>query len=288
MPQRKANPTRTAAESDRRVFFLTGCAGGIGSLLARHLLERQDRVVLTDLDATRVRRAVGISPQEREGALVLALDVRSPKAWEAAFRRAVRHFGRVDVLCNIAGFLRPGHIWNTTPEDIALHLDVNVRGVTLGTRIASIHMIERGSGHIINIASLAGLSPVPGLTLYAASKFAVRGLSLSAHEELADRGVALTVVCPGAVRTPMLKLQETYAEAALTFSGPQLEPEQVVAAILDAVERRPREVTLPASFGLTARIVGAFPGLGRLFKGILLRRGRAAQAKALIASRPTS
>ena len=82
-------------------------------------------------------------------------------------------------------------------------------------------MIPLGSGHIVNIASLASLVPSPGLALYSASKYAVRAFSLAAAEELREHGVAVTTVCPDAVRTAMLDKQLDYPEAALTFTAPR-------------------------------------------------------------------
>jgi 3-oxoacyl-[acyl-carrier protein] reductase len=107
----------------------------------------------------------------------------------------------------------------------------------------------------------------------------VRAYSIAAAQELRDRGVAITVVCPDAVRTPMLDLQRDYEQAAMTFSGPRvLEPEEVVRAILeDAVPRRPLELYLPAHRGWMARMADLMPRTALLIEPLLRKRGRAKQ-----------
>src|SRR5205823_4569252 len=110
-------------------------------------------------------------------------------------------------------------------------------------------------GHIINIASMAALAPIPGISLYSASKYAVRGFSLAAAQELRAHGVYVTVVCPDAVQTPMLDAQLAHDEAAATFSGPRLlTVEEVGRAIIgQGLARRPLEIYLPPSRGWLAR-----------------------------------
>lgn len=262
-------------------FFITGCASGIGRHAADVLLAAGHRVFATDLRLAPLQDFAAARPWPRDRAHCRALDVRDPAAWEAVFGEAVRVMGAVDVLLNIAGYLQPAYTLDLDPADVDRHFDVNVKGVIHGTRIAARHMVERGRGHIVNIASIAGLVPVPGLTLYSASKYAVRAFSIAAAQELRPRGVALTVVCPDAVRTPMLDLQLDYREAELTFSGGRLlTPDDVVRAIVDEVlPRRPLLLALPRSRALLARIADLFPGTARWLEPLLRRIGRARQRR---------
>ncbi len=120
--------------------------------------------------------------------------------------------------------MRPGHTPELLDGDVELQIGVNLKGVIYGTREAARLMLRQPDlarrGHIVNIASLAALAPIPGLTVYSATKYAVRAFSLAAAEELRPLGIAVTVVCPDAVKTPMLDLQVGYEEAALTFTAP--------------------------------------------------------------------
>lgn len=263
------------------VFFLTGAASGIGRHLTQAIARRGHRVLAADVAAEALERARREDAWPDAQVKTAVLDVRDEAAWRAGLSLALSTFGHVDVLLNVAGALRPGHVWETTAADVDLHLDVNVKGVVHGMRIVGGHFLERGRGHIVNFGSLASLAPVPGLTLYSASKFAVRGLSLAAGQELGDRGVAVSLVMPDAVATPMLDLQVDYAQAALTFSGS--EPLTVVDVERALFERvlveRPVELAIPWSRGMLARVANAVPESTQLLRPMLERKGLSAQAK---------
>ena len=131
----------------------------------------------------------------------------------------------------------------------------------LGTQTAARQMVRQGSGHIVNISSMAGIAPIPGIASYTASKFAVRGFSLAVAHELRPHGVSVSCVCPDAVETPMLELQMSHAAAALTFTAKRfLTVEDVGRAVFDHVlPRRPLEVTLPRRRGWLAKLTSLWP-----------------------------
>ena len=113
---------------------------------------------------------------------------------------------------------------------------------------------ENGRGHIINLASMAGIAPVPGMSIYSASKFALRGYSLTIAHELKQYGVSMAVICPSGADTPLVEPYKHKAQAALIFIAPLLTTEQVVDAIVNrALLKRPTEITLPRARGLMAR-----------------------------------
>ncbi len=175
---------------------------------------------------------------------------------------------------NVAGYIRPGRAQNVEVEDVDRHFDINVKGVVFGTRAAARVMIEQGGGHIINIASLASLAPVPGISLYSASKYAVRAFSLAAAEDLLRHNIAVTVVCPDAVATPMLDKQLSYSEAALTFTGRVLTVEDLSQLILGRVlKKRPLLVALPRWRGWLARIGDLSPRMARSLASIMRKQG---------------
>ncbi|HEY0135671.1 MAG TPA: SDR family NAD(P)-dependent oxidoreductase [Nannocystis sp.] len=262
-------------------FFITGCASGIGRHLADVLLAAGHQVFATDLDEPALRAHAEASAWPIARAHTRRLDVTDAAAWEVVFAEAARVMGKVDVLINVAGYLLPGYIADTDAAAVDRHLDVNTKGTIFGTQVAARHMLARRRGHIINIASLAALAPVPGIGLYSASKYAVRGFSLAAAQELRPWGVAVTVVCPDAVQTPMLDLQVGYREAAMTFSGDRiLTVEDIADAVVQRVlPRRPLEVHLPRSRALLARLADLFPGTALWLRPWLEARGRARQAQ---------
>lgn len=246
-------------------FLLTGSASGIGKHLTAVLLRQGHRVVATDVNVDAIE-----APEKHR------LDVRDPEAWERVLDAA----GDVDVLMNIAGYLRPGWVPEARPEDIHMQLDVNVKGVMFGTRAAARRMAARGRGHILNFASLAALAPIPGIAVYSASKYAVRGFSLAAAQELRPRGVYVTVICPDAVQTPMLEREKDFEEAAMTFSAPRiLSIQDVERAVMRALAKKPLEVFIPRRRGCLARLADVFPRLTFWLGGRLRRRGLERQAE---------
>jgi NAD(P)-dependent dehydrogenase (short-subunit alcohol dehydrogenase family) len=263
-------------------MFITGCASGIGAHLATALARRGHRIVATDINEVGLAAQSAGARWDDSQVRIQPLDVRSETDWESSLDFAERVFGPIEVLMNVAGYLKPGYCHEIDIPSVRLALDVNVLGTILGTRAVAQRMVPRGTGHIVNIGSLASLAAVPGLCVYSASKFAVRGFTLAAAQELAPRGVRVSLVMPDAVATPMLDLQENYDEAALTFSGKRaLTVEDIERVIVDEVlTRKPLEVTIPLSRGYLARIANVLPQTARLLGPTLARKGRRAQAKA--------
>ena len=266
-----------------RHHLITGCASGIGFELARTLLARGDAVMACDIN-TAPMQALGSYAVAPDRLQLRALDVRDPAQWEQTMKAATQLWPRVDTVMNLAGILRPGFAADITPADVDLHFDVNTKGVVHGTQAALCVMRnqpdENGRGHIINMASMSALTGVPGVALYSASKFAVRGYSLSIVHELRRQGIWLSVVNPGAVATPLVEPYKHQAQAAMLFIAPLLTVEKLVQQIVDRVlVRRPIELTLPAPRGLLAKLAGSFPSIASLLVESMTRTGLRNQAK---------
>ncbi|MFU8806670.1 MAG: SDR family oxidoreductase [Bradymonadaceae bacterium] len=264
-----------------KVMVLTGCASGIGCHLARVLAEDGHRLVCTDINIDALEACAEANGWDHSKVLVRKLDVRQPLEWKQTLDEAVKRFGRIDVLMNVAGYLRPGYVHKISPGEVDMHMDVNVKGTIFGTQAAAAQMVKQGSGHIINVGSLASLAPVAGLSLYSASKFAVRGFTLAVAQELREHGVYVTLVLPDAVETPMLDLQADFEEAALTFSGTApLTLKDIEEVILDNVlKNRPLEVTLPFGRGALARLATCLPDVSMWVAPVLRKKGIAAQQR---------
>jgi len=232
-------------------------------------------MILVDLDAGKLETL----SQESKIVTWVDGDVAQESTWLLVVEKAKEMGLPISHLINCAGVIRPGFLEGYALEDIDYHLNCNAKGTILGTTLIGREMKNQGFGHILNISSLAGLVPVSGLSLYAASKFAVRGFSLSVAAELKKYGVWVSVICPDLVNTPMLDLQLGYPEEAkLTFSGPKrvLEAEDVVRAILGVMERPRVLVCIPESRGLLAKIAGTWPWIGELFRKSLEKKGEKA------------
>ncbi|RYZ89972.1 MAG: SDR family oxidoreductase [Moraxellaceae bacterium] len=244
-----------------KIFIVTGAASGIGFALADQLLKRNERVCACDINTQALEKLLQL--HGNSNLLIQKLDVRDFAEWNHVITQVLQRWTRIDVLCNVAGVLRENWVSDSTEADVHLHFDINVKGTIFGTQAVLQTMLAQQQGHIINIASLAALSPVPGLALYSASKFAVRGYSLAAAMELASQGIAVTTICPDAVQTPMLDQQKGKEQAALTFSGSRaLTTQEVVDAILGPVlNDQPIEIILPPLRGVIAKVANAFPAI---------------------------
>ena len=242
-----------------RIAIVTGAASGIGQALAAALVARGDTVVVADADKDGAERTAGdLSERGPGAATAVAVDVRDADAVQALVDQTRDTYGRLDLMVNNAGI----GIGGETRELLLAHwdrvIDVNLRGVVHGVHAAYPVMVERGSGHIVNTASLAGLLPSPGATAYAMTKHGVVGLSLSLRAEAAQHGVRVTAVCPGVVDTPILDkggpddlpkpVMVGHAREFFRHVQPRFyAPDQLAQDILRGIDRNTALVIAPTS-----------------------------------------
>ena len=260
-------------------YFMTGCASGIGRHVAGLLLKRGDRVYATDVNLEALKTCAVEDQWPEERSRCDQLDVRNREDWETVFARAAEVFGRIDVCMNIAGVMLAGWVHEQPAHDVDLQIDINTKGVIWGTQIAARHMMKHGGGHIINISSMAGIASIPGIAVYTASKHAVRGFSLASAFELKPHGIAVTVVCPDAIKTPLLEQSARHEAGAVVFSGSRLLTlEEIGQVILHRVlVRRELEVAIPWRRGLLARLGNLLPWSSHKLLVKLQKIGRAHQ-----------
>ncbi|MDH3199357.1 MAG: SDR family oxidoreductase [Myxococcales bacterium] len=224
-----------------KVAIITGSAQGIGKALAEELGDRGCYLVLADINGALLEKVA--SDLRAAGADVEAtkVDVRDPRQVEVLIRGAFQELGRIDYLFNNAGINVLAELLDTSLGDWNRLIDVNLRGVVHGVHAAYPLMCEQGFGHIINIASVAGLAPTPAEGAYAATKHAVVGLSTTLRIEAAAFGIKVSVVCPGAVDTPILHASKhvKFDSDAITELSPEkpMAPRQAARLILRGVER---------------------------------------------------
>lgn len=264
--------------ADRAGAVVTGAGRGLGRLIAAALVERGHQVLVTDVDEAAARSA---ATELGPGVSWAVVDVRDASQVAAARDRSVAEAGRLDVWVNNAGVLVTGPAWEQAPEVRRLMLEVNALGTVNGT-VAAIEAMRGTGGHIVNVVSLAGLTPVPGEAVYAASKHAAIGFSLSTLADLrlaGLTGIDISCVCPDGIWTPMLHDKLDDPASALSFSGKLLGPEEVVAAVRQVLDR-PRPVTaVPRRRGVQVRLADAFPRLGLRALPLAVARGRRVQRR---------
>jgi NAD(P)-dependent dehydrogenase (short-subunit alcohol dehydrogenase family) len=190
--------TRNGARQTDRVWFVTGASRGFGWAIGRAVLDRGHRLVAATRTPDAVQELVQTQP---ERALAIALDVTDAAACRAAFSDAVARFGQVDVVVNNAGYGHVGAVEELSDAELRAQLDVNLFGVINVTRAALPHLRRQRSGHFVQMSSLNGVEGLAGAGYYAASKFAIEGLSESLADEVASLGIRVTIVEPGPHRT---------------------------------------------------------------------------------------
>lgn len=241
-----ARPPRSLA---RKVVFITGAARGIGRATAVALVAEGARVVLADLDGELAAKAAVEVGAER----AIAVDVTDHAAFSAAMDEAERAVGPLDVLINNAGVMPIGRFADDTDLTAYRAFEINVFAVMHGTRDAVRRMTPRGHGHIVNIASMAGVVPIPGGAIYAASKHAVVGFCESLWWELRGSGIDLSYVLPSLVNT------ELAAGMKRTRAANVIEPEEVAAQVVDTLKSPRLAVFAPRSMGPITKVSGLLP-----------------------------
>jgi short-subunit dehydrogenase len=229
---------------------VTGGARGIGRATADRFARAGARVAIGDLDGD-LAHTVADELAQAQGCVAVggALDVADPESW-TAFLAAL---GPVDVLVNNAGVMPLGPILDEPVAVQRAMVDVNVHGVINGTKAVGPAMVERGRGHIVNVASAVGRAGAAGGATYSASKFAVVGFSEATRLEFRPHGVDVTVVLPTIVQT------ELSAGVPSARGVKRVTPEQVAAVIVDAVRKPRPELWVPTwTRGLT-RTTGMLP-----------------------------
>lgn len=187
-----------------KIAFVTGGASGIGAALTTKLVDGGAEVWIADRQIGPAQELVQRLNSGGGKAHAIELDVRSYPSFERAVAEAVQESGRIDYLFNNAGIGIGGEIDSYTLDDWNDVFDVNLRGVVHGIQAVYPIMIRQRSGHIVNTASMAGLVAVPGEASYTASKHAVVALSKALRLEAERHGIKVSVLCPGAIRTPIL------------------------------------------------------------------------------------
>lgn len=181
--------------------IVTGAGSGIGAALCRALDLAGAHVLCTDVDGDAAERtASSLSSRARAS----CLDVTDAGAVQAAVDDVVGRCGRLDLMFNNAGIVWGGDTELLTLDQWNTIIDINIRGVVHGVAAAYPQMLRQGHGHIVNTASMAGLTAAGQVTSYVATKHAVVGLSMALRSEAVPRGVGVLVVCPAAVETPIL------------------------------------------------------------------------------------
>jgi NAD(P)-dependent dehydrogenase (short-subunit alcohol dehydrogenase family) len=278
-----------ASSVSRKVAFITGGASGIGAALAAELVRQGGEVWIAD---RQIGEAQELAQQLNEAggqAHAIELDVRSYPDFERAVGEAVLHSGRIDYLFNNAGIGVAGEIDSYALEDWDDVFDVNVRGVVHGIQAIYPIMIRQRGGHIVNTASMSGLVATASQASYSATKHAIVSISKTLRVEAERHGVQVSVLCPGAVRTPAItggKYGRThrYRDEGLrdmAERGRPITPEKFAKRAIRAVLRGDAIIVIPTWWRAWWYLERLSPTLSMRFaKFVMLKPMRAIETNA--------
>ncbi|MFC4061275.1 SDR family NAD(P)-dependent oxidoreductase [Planomonospora corallina] len=258
---------------------MTGGASGIGRAVCRELSRRGAYVVAADVDGAGAERTA-----KEFGCASAELDVTDARAVRDLVTRVRGEHGRLDFMFNNAGIAVGGTTDELTLEHWDRTIDVNLRGVVHGVHAAYPVMVEQGFGHIVNTASLAGLTPAPLMLPYTATKHAVVGLSLALRAEARAHGVRVSVVCPGFTDTPLLDhanpglpgtaVSEGARQAAIGIQRRLYSVDALAGDIIRGVARDRALIVAPASGRLAWRGARLAPSAAVRVAALAVRRLR--------------
>ena len=258
-----------------RTVLVTGASSGVGEAAARQFAAEGARVLLVARTASALD---AIAKEIGERAIAIPIDVSDAEQVQSLVDRVLYDVGDLHVLVNNAAFNHRGELLDADPTALAHIVDVNLKAPILLTRAFLPHLVKHAKANVVNVASIAGQVPLPGEATYSATKFGLRGFSMSIAEELRETSVRVSLVSPGPIDTGFLT-DDIDAVPDLVFSQPMSTAEEVAQAVLDCADDGRLERTLPRLSGTLATAGYLMPDLPRLLRPILESQGRRAKAK---------
>ncbi|WP_040167332.1 SDR family NAD(P)-dependent oxidoreductase [Microbacterium gorillae] len=247
------------ARLDGKVAFVTGAAGGIGSATVARLLEEGARVAAADLDPDRVAEVLGDAPYDPDRLVAIRCDVADAAQVESAIAQALETFGRLDILCNIAGgsSTNDGRVTEAPVEEFWRVLGVDLFGTFAVSKYGIPALIAVGGGSVVNLTSVAAIAPLPDRNCYAAAKGGVVSLTRAMAYDYGADGIRVNAIAPGTTLTPRVAAYSHTDEAkrlAARHLVGELDPVDVANAIVFLASDEARKITgqiLPVDGGLT-------------------------------------
>ena len=254
-----------------KTVIITGASAGVGAAAARKFADAGAKLMLV-ARSKRNLEAVAEELRDKTRVEIFAMDVSDPEACVNLFKKTQFEFGHVDILINNAGIHERGPAESVSADDLGRMIDVNLKAPVMLSRIALPYLREAEGGAIINVGSLAGRSPVPNSAAYSAAKSGLRAFTYALFEELRGSDIKVAVVSPGPIDTGFTM---SYLDVVsdLTLSQPISTAEEVAQVIIDLCGNEQREKSMPAFSGFLTTVNYLLPGIGRLIRPMLERKG---------------
>ena len=255
-----------------KTVIVTGGSEGVGAATARAFASRGANLVLV----ARTRKNLELIANELSRITrvqVVPMDVSDAEACANLLKKAAFEFGAIHVLVNNAGYHARGPVESVGADELGRMVDVNLKAPIILSRMAIPYLREAGQGAIINVASLAGRTPVPGAATYSATKFGLRAFTFAVAEELVGTDIKLAVLSPGPIDTGFI-MDNIDIVTDLTFSQPLSTAEQCAEEILLLCSNDRRERSMPPISGFLTLLTYLFPAIGRAMRPVLEKKGR--------------
>ncbi|WNS43360.1 SDR family oxidoreductase [Paenibacillus sp. MMS20-IR301] len=241
-----------------KVVVITGASSGIGALTAQMLSQRGAIPILLARSEDRLQETAAGIPGEYG---LFVCDVTDEAAVDGVFKSIVARYGRIDILLNNAGYGKFAGFTEMESGEFADMMDVNYMGIVRCTKAVVPHMLERGKGQIVNVASMAGKIGTARSVAYTATKHAVLGFTNALRQELRKSGIIVSAVNPGPIATEFFKTADPSGNYEKSVSRIMMTPQYVSAKIVQLMEKGKEEVDLPRLAGFGIRLYGLFPRL---------------------------
>lgn len=264
------NEEKVSLNISNKIVLITGASSGIGAVMAQQFAAKGAIPILTARSSAKLEEiASGLQGQHA----VYEMDVTNTEQVNEVVGQIIAKFGRIDILINNAGY----GIFESFTEAPLAHfeemMNVNYMGLVRCTQAVLPHMLKAGSGHIVNVASMAGKIGSAKSTGYSATKHAVLGFTNSLRQELNRTGISITAINPGPISTPFFDKADPSGNYVKNVAWFMLKPEKVVKALLHAIEKNIPEKDLPFVAGMGIKLFHLFPRMfDRLASGILNKK----------------
>lgn len=264
------NKEKVSLNIANKIVLITGASSGIGAVMAQQFAAKGAIPILTARSTNKLEEiASGLQGQHA----VYEMDVTNTEQVHDVVGQIIAKYGRIDILINNAGY----GIFESFAEAPLAHfeemMNVNYMGIVRCTQAVLPHMQKAGSGHIVNVASMAGKIGSAKSTGYSATKHAVLGFTNSLRQELIRSGISITAINPGPISTPFFDKADPSGNYVKNVAWFMLKPEKVVKELMHAIERNIPEKDLPFVAGMGIKLFHLFPRMfDRLASGILNKK----------------
>ena len=257
-----------------KTVVVAGATGAIGKATCAAFLSAGATVFALGRDPVKLARLKGDLDASPDRFHLLPVRFQEEGAWDRVLTGVLRFSPGIDAFVHAAGQVVPGAFLELTGKEIDSMIAINFRSVVAAAGALIPHMAERRTGHFIVVGSLGGIVPMPFETIYAATKFALRGFCLSLHEEVRSQGVTVSLLSAGPVRSQMLAQEGSDLRAALTFVDAPVEPSAIARDIVALLGGRAREIVRPSLQRFEGLFVSLLPGLFGALYPLLTAIGR--------------